>query len=77
MCCILEDEHMYALVAHDAEVLIPADAPRVEDAGEFAVVIGRKARNLSTVRLNGEVTMDFRTGETLFGISTCIGEMTR
>ena len=36
-----------ALVAHEEPVVIPADATQVEYEGELAVVIGRKARDLS------------------------------
>lgn len=36
-----------ALVAHEEEVVIPADARQVEYEGEVVVVIGRKARDLS------------------------------
>jgi 2-keto-4-pentenoate hydratase/2-oxohepta-3-ene-1,7-dioic acid hydratase in catechol pathway len=35
-----------ALVAHEAPVVIPADAGKVQYEGELAVVIGRRARNL-------------------------------
>lgn len=35
-----------ALVAHDEDVVIPADAKQIEYEGEVVVVIGRKARNL-------------------------------
>ena len=36
-----------ALVAHEEDVVIPADARQVEYEGEVVVVIGRKARDLS------------------------------
>lgn len=36
-----------ALIAHDAPVVIPSDATKVQYEGELAVVIGRKARHLS------------------------------
>jgi len=36
-----------ALVAHDEDVVIPADARQVEYEGEVVVVIGRRARDLS------------------------------
>ena len=36
-----------ALVAHGEPVVIPADAGKVQYEGELAVVIGRRARNLS------------------------------
>jgi 2-keto-4-pentenoate hydratase/2-oxohepta-3-ene-1,7-dioic acid hydratase in catechol pathway len=36
-----------ALVAHGDPVVIPADASKVQYEGELAVVIGRRARNLS------------------------------
>jgi 2-keto-4-pentenoate hydratase/2-oxohepta-3-ene-1,7-dioic acid hydratase in catechol pathway len=36
-----------ALIAHGEPVIIPADASKVQYEGELAVVIGKKARNLS------------------------------
>jgi 2-keto-4-pentenoate hydratase/2-oxohepta-3-ene-1,7-dioic acid hydratase in catechol pathway len=36
-----------ALIAHEENVVIPADAKQVEYEGELVVVIGKKARNLS------------------------------
>lgn len=37
-----------ALIAHDEDVVIPADAgPQIQYEGEIAVVIGKKARNVS------------------------------
>jgi 2-keto-4-pentenoate hydratase/2-oxohepta-3-ene-1,7-dioic acid hydratase in catechol pathway len=36
-----------ALIAHEAPVIIPADAAKVQYEGELAVVIGRRAKHLS------------------------------
>jgi 2-keto-4-pentenoate hydratase/2-oxohepta-3-ene-1,7-dioic acid hydratase in catechol pathway len=36
-----------ALIAHEEAVIIPADARKVQYEGELAVVIGRRAKNLS------------------------------
>ena len=36
-----------ALIAHDEPVVMPADATKVQYEGELAVVIGKRARNLS------------------------------
>jgi 2-keto-4-pentenoate hydratase/2-oxohepta-3-ene-1,7-dioic acid hydratase in catechol pathway len=36
-----------ALIAHDEQVIIPADARKVQYEGELAVVIGRRVKNVS------------------------------